>query len=72
MLLNRLEFALMNNPVRSALQRRFEASRLLKMGGPVEHARVLEIGCGRGVGTEILFDRSQPPQWMPSTSTRAW
>jgi hypothetical protein len=28
MILNRLEYALMNNPVRAAIQRRFEAKRL--------------------------------------------
>jgi len=57
MILNRLEFALMNNPVRAAIQRRFEAPRFLRMGGgPLGHAKVLEIGCGRGVGTELILD----------------
>lgn len=56
MLLNRVESALMNNPVRAAIQRRFEAARLLRMGGPVRGGRALEIGCGRGVGTEIVLD----------------
>jgi ubiquinone/menaquinone biosynthesis C-methylase UbiE len=57
MLLNRVEFALVNNPVRSAIQRSFEASRLLRMGGDVRGGRVLEIGCGRGVGIPILFEQ---------------
>jgi len=57
MILNRLEFALMNNPVRAAIQRRLEAPRFLRMGGgPLPHARVLEIGCGRGVGTKLILD----------------
>lgn len=56
MLLNRLEFALMNNPLRAALQRHLEARRLLAMGGPAA-GRVLEIGCGRGVGAQIVLDR---------------
>jgi ubiquinone/menaquinone biosynthesis C-methylase UbiE len=56
MLLNAVEKALMNNPVRASLQRRFEAQRLLAMGGPVTGGRALEIGCGRGVGTEIVLD----------------
>ena len=56
MLLNRLEFALMNNPVRAALQRHFESRRLLRMGGPMHGGRALEIGCGRGVGTGLILD----------------
>ena len=56
MILNRLEFALMNNPVRSALQRHVEARRLLRMGGSVRGAKALEIGCGRGVGVELILD----------------
>ena len=56
MILNRLEYALMNNPFRAAMQRHFEAKRLLDMGGPVTGGTVLEIGCGRGVGVEIILD----------------
>jgi ubiquinone/menaquinone biosynthesis C-methylase UbiE len=56
MLLNGVEYALMNNPVRAAIQRRFEARRLLRMGGPMGGGRALELGCGRGVGTELIFD----------------
>jgi ubiquinone/menaquinone biosynthesis C-methylase UbiE len=56
MLLNSVEYALMNNPIRSAIQRGFEARRLLRMGGPMHGGRALEIGCGRGVGTEIILD----------------
>ena len=33
MLLNRLEYALMNNPIRAVVQRRLEAHRLLSLGG---------------------------------------
>lgn len=56
MILNRIEYALMNNPVRAAIQRRFEAPRLLRMGGPMHGGRALEIGCGRGVGTRLILD----------------
>ena len=56
MLLNRIEYALMNNPVRAAIQRRFEANRLLDMGGRMHGGSALEIGCGRGVGAEIILD----------------
>jgi ubiquinone/menaquinone biosynthesis C-methylase UbiE len=56
MRLNRVEFALMNNPVRAAVQRRIEAQKLLAMGGPMNGGTALEIGCGRGVGVEIILD----------------
>jgi ubiquinone/menaquinone biosynthesis C-methylase UbiE len=46
----------MNNPVRAAIQRRFEAARLLRMGGPLPGGAALEIGCGRGVGAELVLD----------------
>jgi len=57
MKLNRIEKALMNNPVRATLQRRYEAALLQRLGGRREGMRVLEVGCGRGVGTEIIFER---------------
>ena len=57
MKMNRVEKALMNNPVRAFLQKHYEANLLERLGGRTEQARVLEIGCGRGVGTEILFER---------------
>jgi len=56
MLLNRFEYALMNNPIRAAIQRRFEAARLLEMGGRVNGGAALELGCGRGVGAELVLD----------------
>ena len=57
MLLNRVEKALMNNFVREGIQRRFEARRLLRMGGALDGGRALEIGCGRGAGIEIILDQ---------------
>ena len=57
MILNRVERAMMNNPIRSAIQHGYEARRLLRMGGRADGHRCLEIGCGRGVGTEIILDR---------------
>ena len=47
---------LMNNPLRPFIQRRFEALRLLRMGGRTDGLHVLEVGCGRGVGVEIILD----------------
>ena len=48
MLLNQIEKALINNPLRAWVQRRLEAQRLLELGGPATGAVALEIGCGRG------------------------
>ena len=57
MKLNRIEKALMNNPVRAVIQRFHEAAMLERLGGRVTGQRALEIGCGRGVGTQIIFER---------------
>jgi ubiquinone/menaquinone biosynthesis C-methylase UbiE len=47
----------MNNPVRSFIQRHYESALLERLGGRVDGGRVLEVGCGRGVGVEILLER---------------
>lgn len=57
MLLNRIERALMNNPVRAAVQRWYEGPLLEKLGGRIDGLRALEVGCGRGVGTGIILER---------------
>ena len=57
MLLNPIETALMNNPLRAAIQRRFEAERLVALGGRMEGGSALEVGCGRGIGLELILDR---------------
>ncbi len=57
MKLNRIERMLMNNPVRAVIQRNVDAALFERLGGKLLGQRALEIGCGRGVGVEILLDR---------------
>jgi ubiquinone/menaquinone biosynthesis C-methylase UbiE len=56
MLLNRLEYVLMNNPIRASVQRHVEAPRMRDLGGVLSGGTVLEVGCGRGVGVQIILD----------------
>jgi ubiquinone/menaquinone biosynthesis C-methylase UbiE len=57
MKMNAIERLCMNNPVRAMIQRRYEAPLLEDLGGRVDGMRVLEVGCGQGVGTEIILER---------------
>ena len=55
MLMNRVETVLVDSPPRRLLQR-FEAARLVALGGRTPGARVAELGCGSGYGTKLIFD----------------
>lgn len=58
MKLNAVERALMNNPVRAAHQHHREAEWFRRLaGGELSGQHVLEVGCGRGVGAEVILDR---------------
>jgi ubiquinone/menaquinone biosynthesis C-methylase UbiE len=57
MLMNRAEKAILNNPVRRAVQRHYEAPLLKRLGADVTGARVLEVGCGEGAGAQSLLQR---------------
>ncbi len=57
MKLSRLGKVGLNSPTRAFVQRYAVAPLLERLGGRVEGGRVLELGCGRGIGAEIIFDR---------------
>jgi ubiquinone/menaquinone biosynthesis C-methylase UbiE len=55
MKLNFAEQLLVNNRVRAAVQMFYEGPLLRKLGGTVRGGTVLEIGCGRGAGIEVIL-----------------
>lgn len=55
MRMNRVETALMNNPIRRAVQQYVEVPLLRRMGGVMAGGNALEIGCGQGYGTELIL-----------------
>ena len=54
MKLNKLEFLLMNNPIRTFVQERHEVRVLRDMTSIGHVERALEIGCGNGHGTQLI------------------
>jgi ubiquinone/menaquinone biosynthesis C-methylase UbiE len=46
----------MNNAIR-ALGQEYSARWMERLGGRVEDGRVLEVGCGRGVGVQVILER---------------
>jgi ubiquinone/menaquinone biosynthesis C-methylase UbiE len=57
MKLTRLGQLGLNSPTRAFVQRRVVGALLERLGGRVEGGRALELGCGRGVGGEIILGR---------------
>ncbi len=57
MKMNAFEKFAMNSPIRTAFQKWYEAPLLERLGGKTEGMTVLEIGCGKGVGTQLILER---------------
>jgi ubiquinone/menaquinone biosynthesis C-methylase UbiE len=57
MLMNKAEKAVLNNPLRRAVQRHYEAPLLRRLGADLTGAHVLEVGCGEGAGAQTLLTR---------------
>ena len=57
MKLNLGERLITNNPLRAFIQRRIEGPMLKRMAGFESYPLCLEIGCGRGVGAEIIVEQ---------------
>lgn len=55
MKLNWVERLIVNNPVRAWVQKQLEVRQLIKMGGTMPGGRALEVGCGRGVGVQLIL-----------------
>ena len=55
--LNRVGKWAMNSPQRAFAQRYYVAPLVERLGGRVDGGSVLEVGCGRGVGVEIVVKR---------------
>ena len=54
MKLNKIEFLLMNNPIRNLIQEYIEVKRLRKWSNLPPNKTVLEIGCGTGNGSKLI------------------
>ena len=63
MLLNSIEYWAMNNPLRSLVQKHYEAPRLKAVSNG-KAATVLEIGCGQGMGAKIIHDLFSPKEYV--------
>lgn len=60
MLLNKIEFFLVNNPIRAFIQDKYEFKRIRKFTNLGENKEVLEIGCGNGTGAKLIMKHFNP------------
>ncbi|MBI5639990.1 MAG: class I SAM-dependent methyltransferase [Nitrospirae bacterium] len=57
MKLNLFERLITDNPVRASIQRNVEGPMLRKMGGRTDYPLCLEIGCGAGIGAQVISEQ---------------
>ncbi|MBI5213321.1 MAG: class I SAM-dependent methyltransferase, partial [Nitrospirae bacterium] len=57
MKLNIVERFITNNPARALIQRHIEGQMLRKMARSGKYPLCLEIGCGRGIGAEVIVEQ---------------
>jgi ubiquinone/menaquinone biosynthesis C-methylase UbiE len=63
MLMNSIEYWLVNNPLRGFVQRHYEAPRLKRLSkGAADNT--LEVGCGQGAGARIIYDLFSPQRYI--------
>ena len=60
MILNKVEFILMNNPLKTLFHEKFEAKTLRSISSISNIDLALEIGCGNGNGTRIIDKLFKP------------
>lgn len=60
MKVNYLEFMLMNNPLRTIIQERYELPKFLDVKVYKRFTNILEIGCGNGNGAKLINKYFQP------------
>ena len=63
MLMNSIEYWLVNNPLRGFVQRHYETPRLKRLSKGVA-GKVLEIGCGQGTGARIIYELFSPQRYV--------
>ena len=57
MRLNPVERLITNNPLRAYIQRHMEGPMLRNMGSQPEYPLCLEIGCGAGIGAQVIAEQ---------------
>ncbi len=62
MRLNRIEFFLMNSPIRRFIQNKREIKEFCRLSSLPKNKTILEIGCGNGSGTKLIQNYFSPQE----------